>query len=237
MSRTSVIITYLAVTWSPIGDVVRAQAPARPLADDVSEPDGSTVACGVDADCVRTLTCLDGACYVRKNRYVSMRSNPANAGLMTARRVSLATDTEPVVLGWVGAPRESKPYGAIVPQWLARIEPAPFHADWTAFGTVHVGDCEVSPQHEYLIQAIELNASVDDEGSYSDALALPTANVWGDVIVPFAAEFSVQPNNTDIAAIFDGFLGNDLAPPLSWLDLEPEFPDGRISFLELHDGI
>jgi len=184
-----------------------------------------------------------GTCYVAKNRYISIAPNPANAGLLTARRVSKdvnasgayesGTDT---VLGWVVAPVTSRnATGEPAPQKQSTIDPiavppAAYYIDWTdqgAFATniVHVGDAEICPGRTYLVQEIVLGQDVTVEAGYSSATKLPTVTKWGDVLG--GASGSAPQNTTnfgDALGIIQGFSAAQSVSKV-WLDLEPESPN------------
>ena len=198
-----------------------------------------------------------GVCYVRRNRYLSIDPNPANAGSSTARRVSLDLGGgATAVLGWVGEPTQLAVSGPEVsPQLLARIENVPYYRDWSIddFGgawpdsTVHVGDCETSPRHTYLIQAIAAGADTGDEANYSEPLALSTVQDvsgvggFGDVV---GGATGLPPEGIrsfkDISAVVRGFQGIQTEPK-SWLDLQgpatsplcPNFGGAGVDFKDI----
>ncbi len=200
----------------------RAGAPGEAFPP-ISE-DTFGMSCAADDDCPNLSVCIGGACYVRKNRYLSLAPNPLNAGVATARRVSiLAATGEWVFLGWVGAPFSVNPNGEPGPQMLSRIELEPFFAQWhtlqeqtgTVSNVVQVGDCEIVPERSYLIE------SETEAGSLSQPLALATG-IWGDVTGHFAGGSTAAPNGVanfeDILAVINGF-ANDQTVPAVWLDL------------------
>ncbi len=209
--------------------------------------------CEEDTDCLNTASCIGGICYVPKNRYVSIAPNPANAGTHTARRVSLDLgDGETASLGWVGEPAELTITGPeVTPQLIARIVDAPHYRDWSIddFGVpwvdaiVQLGDCEVSPQHLYLIQSVAEGRDVDDEAFYSDMLALPTTALFADVVggTPGTPPDGVR-SFADINAVVRGFQ-NTQTEPKAWLDFcgssaTPEIPDfSVINFCDINWAI
>lgn len=167
---------------------------------------------------------------VPKNRYLSVRANPVNAGVVTARRISLDTGGTAVVLGWVGEPTVTP---GLEDAFVSLVSPTPVYRDWSLDETVHITGCQISPQGSYLIQAIEDGQDTGDESHYSEALSLQTVQAWGDVIGNCA---SCPPNgiadNLDFAAAFEGFRDTPNVP-MVWLDLGPEFPDGKVDFLDI----
>ncbi len=214
------------------------------------------VTCAGDGDCdAPGAVCVDGVCYVRKNRYISLAPNPDNAGKLTARRVSLSVAggaTE--VLGWVGSPIEVDVTGPEVsPQLTARIVDAAqrHYRDWSVddlgqpwtVSTLHVGDCETSPGHVYLIDAIVAGANIDDPASYTAPLMLTTIDDFGDVV---GANTGTPPdgvrNFKDISAVVRGFQSIQSEPKV-WLDLQggtatPELPDfSDINFADINHAV
>ncbi len=199
-----------------------------------------------------------GTCYVQKNRYVSIDPSIETSCAPTGRRVTLDVNGngvyEPgidVVIGWVGEPTELTITGPPdmpepSPQLLARIvsEASAHYRDWTrqhsgqpwVDATVQVGDCEVSPDHTYFVQAIEEGADETDEASYSEPLVLRTTTLFGDVT---GGSAGTPPDNIcnfkDIAAVVKAFQGDQDVPKV-WCDLQggtqtPEIPDfSDISF-------
>ncbi len=237
-----------------VDDGCSPTAPAMPRPDDAFDIGGTVVPCSTDDDCRAGLNpsssvyCLHvppgspdpGVCYVARNRYLSIAPNPDNAGLLTARRVSLYDlGGNNIFLGWIAEPVELAVAGPeATPQLLARIESAPHYRDWSVDNvgqpwmnaTVHVGDCETSPGRTYVIQAIAENMNVDDEANYSDALMLHTTIDFGDVVggTPGTPPDGNR-NFKDISAVVRGFQSTQ-SEPKTWLDLQggnqtPDIPD------------
>ncbi len=215
---------------------------ARPMPAAAIDIAGTVKPCSTDADCLDGLSAASeiyciaapadgggaGTCYVRRNRYVSIDPNPNNAGAITARRVKLSTGS---VLGWVGPPASVTVAGPEPsPQWLSRVESTPTYMDWSTVGTVHLGDCEISPGHAYVIQSIEDGSNEGDEAGYSEALGLETVAMFGDVLgsSPTMPPDTIR-NFKDISALVRGFQSTQSEPKV-WLDLQgalatPEEPD------------
>ncbi len=229
---------------------------ARPLPDPAFDIQGTVRLCQTDADCRAGLNpdtqayCIPaplgpggpGTCYVARNRYVCIDPNPENAGLLTARRVSLdlgggATQ----VLGWIGEPVALTIAGPEVsPQLLSRLVGAAHYRDWWLDSTINLGDCETSPAHRYLIQAIPMGADPSDDANYSEALALPTVLDWADVV---GSSIGQPPDRVrsfkDISAVVRGFQSIQTEPK-TWLDLQggtatPALPDfSDINFADIN---
>lgn len=218
-----------AIGLGPGGDA------ARPFGDRFVNRLCDEVSCVSDASCDGESVCIppstgggSGRCYVPRSRYLSVRENPDNAGLSTARRVKVATGDGDVVVGWVGEPTTVNVVGPECgilgnSQLTAEIESAPYYTDWSGLSSslVHVGGCAVSPGRTYMVQSIALGADSGDEGSYSDVLTLPTVPVYGDVTSGggVAGAPDGNANLTDVQACILGFQNQQSAPKV-WLDLE-----------------
>ncbi len=237
--------------------------PGRPAPDarfGITDTETDTARpCTTQADCLAGLNadsevnCIDppageagpGVCYVRTNRYISIDPNPANAGMSTARLISLDLGGgQTQILGWVGEPVSTPvPGPEPSPQLTSRIELAPYYTDWTLLDTVHVGDCETSPGHTYLIEAIEILANFGDAACYSEGLALSTVSYYGDV-TGGATRTPPDGNRSfhDISATVRGFQHVQTVPR-AWLDLvggsaAPEVPQyGGINFLDISAAV
>ncbi len=232
-----------------VPDECDISAPAPP-----SPEDSLTQTCTLDTEC-GDAACVAGVCYVAKNRYVSIDPNPSNAGVQTARRISLDLGGGTShVLGWIGAPIVTPVAGPETsPQLLARIVdfPSRHYRDWSVDdlvqpwvdATLQVGDCETSPQHAYLIQSIAAGSDEANEANYSTPLALGTTPDFGDVI---GGESGAPPdgnrNFRDISAIVRGFQSSQTEPKV-WLDLQggtdtPAVPDfSDISFQDITHAV
>ncbi|MGB0716613.1 MAG: lamin tail domain-containing protein [Phycisphaerae bacterium] len=205
-----------------------------PLADDRFDVNGLVKACSTDADCEANETgpdpetvCRDGACYVARQRSLSIRVNPLNAGLTYSYRVSLDTGVAgTAVLGFAGTPSDVNATGPGPNLYhLTRIEAAPHYQDWStlAAGIVTLSDCEVSPGNSYLVQTIADGLDVGDEDNYSLPLNLPTPQFNGDVTgggSPGDPPNGLQGNLIDVFAQVLGFQGVQNEPK-DWLDTEP----------------
>ncbi len=239
------------IGW-PFGDPV--PPPARPMADDAFDMAGTAVPCSSDADCQAAgdgasaqTHCVppptgdvgSGTCYVQRNRYISLNPNPANVGVVTARRVSLDLGGgSTAVLGWIGAPVETAVTGPEAnTQLLAGLVAAPHYRDWGLDdlgqpwpdATIHVGACEISPTYTYLVQNIADGFPTGDEANYSEALVLQTTATYGDVVGSYNGEVPDNDRNfKDINSVVRGFQGIQTEPKV-WLDLvggaqSPECP-------------
>ena len=230
---------------------------AAPLANTVFDVNGTVKACTTDADCTTGVpgpnsqtVCRDStgdgvanACYVNRQRYLSVLPNPANAGSDYAYRVSVDTGVAgSAVLGFVQQSTNMSGGANPGPASFdkATIDAAPFYTDWTTVtsGVVSIGDCEVSPGNSYLIQTIVDGADTGDEGNYSAPLNLSTCANHGDVTgggSPGAPPNGPQGNLVDVFAIVLGFQGNG-NEPLDWLDIEPNNTNAPNLIVNLADA-
>ncbi len=251
------------------GNGVPDECIRRPMAEDRFHIDGTVVPCSSDADCLVGINAASqtycvlppsgeagsGVCYVQKSKYVSIDPNPANDGALIALRVSLDLGAgQTAVLGWVGAPAEVAVIGSgPSPQLEARVvdEASRHYRDWSVDdlsqpwvdATVHLGDCEISPAHTYLIQAILSGADVNNEVNYTEALALSTVALWADVV---GADLGTPPdserNFRDISALVRGFQ-NIQTEPRPWHELQgsvatPDIPEmDGISFTDINRAV
>jgi len=235
-----------------VSDAVESQPPpAPPLAEA-----HFAGACDVAADCEALGAGTEGVCvpgqdtcYVPKNRILSLEANPANDGILTARRISLAPDAlggEPVVLGWVS---DNQVAGGTFNPAPHTMSASPIYRDWSDLDggdthTVHVTGCPISPGHTYLIQSIRQGANLGDEASYSAPLTLSTVSTWGDVIGP-----PIQSTPTTIASgpsgitnledVLGAILVLEQTPtaPANWFDLEGAGTQALDNFTSLADAL
>ena len=239
------------------GVVCDSFTPAVPLANDIFDVNGGMKACVTDADCQAgepgpdpQTVCRDStgdgvanACYVARQRFLSVKPNPSNAGSSYAYRVSLDTAVAgSVVLGFVQEPINFSGGANPGPDSYdkALIDDAPYYQDWTTLisGIATIGDCEVSPNHDYLIQGIYEGLDTGDEGNYSLPLELPTSDFHGDVTGggnPGSPPNGAQGNLVDVFAIVLGFQGNG-NEPLDWLDIEPNNANAPNLIVSLADA-
>ncbi len=194
---------------------------------------------------------------IQRSRYLSI--TPGNAGQQTAVRVkltSLLNGSAPRGDGtagrasiqdfvgearWLG-PASPHPEGASGnPTFLASaLQCQPHFADWGALGVVHAYGMEIMPSSIYTVQNIHQNCSAEltNEGNYSLPLIVPTGK-WADVVAPFAATSSMQPNFQDISSIVGKFQGAPTAPIKARAQLQPNLPDPNagVSFQDVFTAV
>lgn len=220
-SRRSFVVAGMSLSSGNIAE--------PPLANDVFDVTGAVKACVTDADCAAgepgaapQTVCRDGSCYVARNRFLSVRANPGNAGTSYAYRIGLDTSSAGMVtLGFVQAPQVVNAFGPGPSVFhLARIDESPVYRDWE--DVVTIGDCEVSPGHSYIVQALVMGEDPGDEALYSAPLLLPTVANHGDV-TGGGAVGAPPDGNTSLGDAFAVILGfqNIQHEPKDWLDLDP----------------
>lgn len=192
----------------------------------------SATSCDGDGDCANTAICTQGMCYVPRNKYLSFL--PGNLGQSVAYRVTLvASDLFP---GSVGERWWVVPQDAAGDEAPARLSCTPEFAVWDDFEVVHVADASVVGDAIYEVQAIEAGCDVDDAASYSGSLSLSTVGLWGDVSGSAVKGVPQPPdgatNFVDIQFCVLGFQMSPSAPPVSWLDIDPDAPTGIINLAD-----
>lgn len=266
MSVRGNMVFNLSVRSAPVCAIVLALAapsslyaglvPASPLANTVFDVDGSAKPCASDVDCrdgetgpIPQTDCRDSngdgisdQCYVRRQRYLSVIPNPANAGATYAIRVSLETQTAgTLTLGFAQTPENSSTGVNTGPASFdfSLIQSNPVYLDWSAnlpSGVLSIGDCEVAPGYDYVIQTIAEGSDIESELNYSTALHLSTCSHWGDVSGggnPGRPPNGAKPTFGDMLAIVLGFQSN-YAEPLDWLDLNGfSAPNGIVNLADV----
>jgi hypothetical protein len=229
-----------------------------PLADDRFDVALSVKSCSTDADCKAGETgpdpqtvCrdttgdgVDNACYVAKQRYLSIKTdNPNSVGTPRAYRVSLDTGVAgSAVLGFNGTVGLQLVTGPGISAFnIARIVDTPVYDTWEDLipPYLHFGDCEVSTGNNYLIQAIAEGQDTGDEGNYSDPLELPTPAHNGDVT---GGGNPGDPPNGATGSLVDVFsqikaFQSTQNENKDWLDFEPEVPNMVHSLADAFQGI
>ena len=180
-------------------------------------------ACTGDEDCANRATCIDGVCYVAKNRYISFVPN--NGGTMVAFRVThVGTGRRWWVAEPFAAPQEPG-------TWLARLADEPVWRVWDE-PFIHVGDCAIVPVSGYEVQAIDLACAPPHEASFSPALTLPTTPLplgvsqWADCVGECLDGQWTPP---------DGFVNfNDISAATLAFQRVPSAPWPVVTWVDLH---
>ncbi|MCH8146979.1 MAG: hypothetical protein IH987_03170 [Planctomycetes bacterium] len=162
----------------------------------------------------------------QKNRYLSF--DPGNTGSWAFAVEMTVGPGAPLELGWVGqqdgngvSPVVADPY---------------FSSDWTS--VVHVADCEIVPVATYAISATTQQSPPHEP--FTAALSVETIDepaggkFWGDVVGSIVDAVYTPPNGftnvEDVTATIKGFQAVSNAAHFSWLDVQPECPNGVINF-------
>ena len=164
---------------------------------------------------------------VSKNRYISFDPNNTER---VAFQVELTASTyfpgSTGILGWVGEPDE---------HGTGRLVDEPFLSD-TWPGVVHVGDCAIVPAAAYEIRPTLDGTTLSDPLGIS-TIAQPVPKYWADVVGEFDGSEWSAPNAVvnmdDVMAGVQEFEQLETAPPLTWVDLDPEVPNGVLNFTDI----
>ncbi|MCO6439163.1 MAG: NF038122 family metalloprotease [Phycisphaerae bacterium] len=156
-----------------------------------------------------------------KNRYLTFA--PGNQVEPVAFQLELVTGPGlPGVLGWIDAPDASG---------ISRVVDAPVIRNWTET-VVQVADCEIVPAATYLLRSTPDLVLFSNDLPLQTVLAPSDGRFWGDVVGSFdsiAQEWTGPDQNVtgqDIVAVLQRFQVKPSAPPLTWVDIHPQVPDG-----------
>jgi subtilisin-like proprotein convertase family protein len=232
--------------------------PPPPLADDRFDVKASVKGCDSDADCRAgagspdpQTHCRNAACYVARNRYLSVFPNPANGNDPRAYRISLDMNgdglcTNTALLGFAQATESVTANGPGPSSFdLARVGPSPVFLTPSidiSSGALTIGDCEIAPgdgahgvpRNWYCVQTLPLGGNPSSESDYSNPLSLPTVAFSGDVT---GGGNPGLPPNGQTASLVDAFsavlgfqqLQNE---PKDWLDLDGQVPNLQVSLAD-----
>lgn len=219
--------------------------------------------CITDGDCPGVSTCLNSACYVPKNRYISFVPNDPDR--CVAYQVTLSAHRTCSLSGescitsadcdggetcdsttcegstwWVGPAVQNLP--DFPDDFIARLVTEPVYRNWTE-PVVQVSDFQIVPVAQYEIRAIRQGCDINAAPDFSTPLVLPTSpkptnGQWGDIV---GSAFGDPP---DGVVDFDDFLSiikvsnnEPSTVPLTWADLNPVVTDGRVDAGDLFDAI
>ncbi|MBI4718853.1 MAG: matrixin family metalloprotease [Planctomycetes bacterium] len=180
-----------------------------------------------------------------KNRYVSF--TPNNGPGVTGYRLDMTASGKfpgsVGTLGWVGPPFEAGCPAACSGIFIARVvDEASAHFTDTWPTTVHVGDCEITPDADFELRAILDGADKNNPANYSAPLPLatvpePTPKKWGDCVGSFFIVFWDGPNGVvnfnDVSAALQKYIGDPTAPHLTAIDVHDEVPNALINISDV----
>ncbi|MHC5110638.1 MAG: hypothetical protein ACYTHJ_12270 [Planctomycetota bacterium] len=189
--------------------------------------------CTSDGDCTNLSVCVDGDCYVPKNKYISVR--PKNAGQLTALRVTMvANDLFPNLVGskwWV------QPHVAGDPPEVFRLGCTKHYQDWsTAPAVIQIASRNITTNADYEIQALAFGCDQTIETNFSAPLRLPTVRLWGDCCGAAAAGQPTPPDGfaslVDVQWCILAFQSAPNAPNDSWVDIDGDVPNAVINLAD-----
>ncbi|MBU0716718.1 MAG: pre-peptidase C-terminal domain-containing protein, partial [Planctomycetes bacterium] len=168
----------------------------------------------------------------RKNRYLSFM--PTNGTDLVAYRIDLIDSLDfPTCVGmskWVGPPDPAT--------GIARLQATPDYRDWSLGpAVIHVGDRGIVPAAIY-----EMRATADGV-VFSDPATITTVDrpgnaFWADCVGYFQDDIWTPADGyvtfSDIMAMWSAFAGDVTGPPLVWVDLARDVPNGDIDLDDLY---
>ena len=169
-------------------------------------------------------------CEVRKNRYISFGLTQGSDIL--AYQVTLtASEDFPGAVGtswWVNAPDGDG---------IARLTNGPRFRDWSGDPRlVHVADCPIVPAATYEIRTTA-DGLIFGEPFPVATIFKPIPKHWGDVVGLLEGGAWTEPNRAvnmdDVMAGVQKFQQLESAPPLTWLDIDPEVPNAVLNFTDI----
>lgn len=161
-----------------------------------------------------------------KNRYLSFVPNNEGAVAFKLTLVPVPPLRAPPSW-WVDTPV------LVDGSYISVLTDNPVYRRWDSTSVVHIGDCPVVPVNEY-----KLRATIDDL-TFSAPLELstikrPGTNWWGDVVGFFNGDSWTPPQETtnidDAVATIQGFQKLSTAPPMTWVDVDPEVTNRIVNF-------
>ncbi len=179
-----------------------------------------------------------------KCRFITVPSAPAGLRAVRVRLVSLHHPNPPYAAGavsnfssfegqvrWLGPPVQYvESAGSGIPFKVSTLQCAPYYADWSTIGLVHVSGREVVPSSSYDVQWITEGCIESSELSFSSALNIPTTR-WGDIELPFSPpDGTTQPDLGDVSAAINKFKNQPAAIIKARALLAGEVPDPTLDY-------
>ncbi|MGB0715326.1 MAG: trypsin-like serine peptidase [Phycisphaerae bacterium] len=207
---------------------------ACPLSVPIEPENKLGTSCTSDADCSNQSVCVNGSCYVPKNKYISFE--PGNAGENVAIRVTLVSSSLfPALVGeswWV------QPNDPADPIKTFRLGCTKHYQDWgSAPVVIHVGDENITSGAVYAVETLHDNCPQSDPASFAAAVNLPTVSVWGDCCGALQGGTYLPPdglaNLGDVFAAVLGFQNAPNRPNREWIDVDPDRPNGSVNLADV----
>lgn len=215
---------------------------AQPLVDDTYNTSGAGLACASDEDCFGESVCVQSACYVPKNRFLTIKPNPVNINKSYGYRIAIDAGVAGILeLGYANTPNSSG---------VSEVVQAPIMVDWYDYfngdgcyndgrNNVLIADCEIVPGRTYFVQAVWGELDPLDESDYSAPLVLPTVTKYGDAVG--GGTPSLPPdgnaNFVDILAAVGGFRRDGVTID-SWLEVDwLAAPSLSVSFVDVQQFV
>ena len=221
--------SWLSHHRTSTSDTLDSPATVAVYTDDICEGNWCRNRCNAQNLCAPTsVRPPDSA---RKNRYISFdRNNNGVVAFQAEMTASEYFENSTGVLGWVGEPDENG---------ISRVIDTPYFSDgWP--NVIHVGYCPIVPVATYEIRA------TDDQTppyTFSEAhqvatIAQPSPKYWGDCVGEISGGHWTYPNGlvnmNDVLSAVQKFQELDTAPPLTWVDVDPEVPDGDVDMADIN---
>lgn len=205
-----------------------------PLSDPVLPENKLGEVCVTDADCSNLSVCIDGSCYVPKNKYISFQ--PGNIGENVAIRVTLVQS--PLFPALVGESWWVQPNNAADPDKTFRLGCTKHYRDWsTAPAVIHIGDENIVSGAVYAVETLHENCPQSDPDSFADAVDLPTTLLWGDCCGALQGGAYLPPDGVanlgDVFAAVLGFQNAPNRPNREWVDVDPDVPNGTVNLADV----
>lgn len=202
---------------------------AQPVAVESAGP------CLTSDDCENLATCVDGACYIPRNRYLTFDARAVVApGESASIRVSHPASGRS---WWVAAHDPGDPAD------LFRLGGARHCADWSsAPALLQVADCGIVPDAQYEVEVLHCACPESDTAALSPPRQMPTVprpapKHWADAVGRMEGGSWTPPNGVvnfdDVASSIARFQGLATAPPASWVDVHDQQPNGVINFSDI----
>ncbi len=243
---------YVATDLSEMGDCIPPDCNENGIPDDEDIAAGTSADCnvntipdecdisggisqdtngnGVPDECVEVPMPPPAPHDVKKNRYISFVPNNTEpvAFQIEMTKCTLFPDSTGVV-GWVDIPDEDG---------MAEVaDDAVFSTAWPE--VVHVGGCGIVPTAQFGVRATANGALFTDSLGLG-TVSKPAPKNWADCVGDYSTTWSAPNgvvNISDVMAILQAFQFAPSAPPIPWVDLDPEVPNGIVNMTDVQQAV